>query len=171
VGSGEDTEVEKEEPKAKSKEQSYEDTIKALTAQLQEYATAYTAKWSGSSQTQNKDKRHAWKLIPPKAGKPSVKKVLDDGKKKTYYWCPYHDQWTIHSPSECKKLKSKGKKEKKAFKRQNFKEKKQAYIHAKAALKACMSNSSDEESSDSPGSEEDSNKSDSSYSSEDSNVS
>jgi hypothetical protein len=45
VGSGEDTEVEKEEkPKAESKEQSYEDTIKALTAQLQEYATAYTAK-------------------------------------------------------------------------------------------------------------------------------
>jgi hypothetical protein len=52
VGSGEDTEVEREEkPKAKSKEQSYEDTIKALTAQLQEYATAYTTKWSGPSQT------------------------------------------------------------------------------------------------------------------------
>ena len=173
VGSGEDTEVEKEEkPKAKSKEQSYEDTIKALTAQLQEYATAYTAKWSGLSQPQNKDKKYAWKLIPPKAGEPSVKSVLDDGKRKTYHWCPYHNQWTIHSPSECKKLKGKGKKEKKAFKRQNFKEKKKAYIHAKAALRACKSSSSSsEESSNKSESDEDSNKSHSSYSSEDSNVS
>ena len=45
-----ESEVETEVEKEKSKVQSYEDTIKALTTQLQEYATAYTAKWSGSPQ-------------------------------------------------------------------------------------------------------------------------
>ena len=39
-----ESEVETEVEKEKSKVQSYEDTIKALTTQLQEYATAYTAK-------------------------------------------------------------------------------------------------------------------------------
>jgi hypothetical protein len=27
-----------------------------------------------------------------------------NGISKTYYWCPYHLQWTIHSPKECKRL-------------------------------------------------------------------
>jgi hypothetical protein len=39
-----ESEVETEVEKEKSKVQSYEDTIKALTTQLQEYATAYTAR-------------------------------------------------------------------------------------------------------------------------------
>jgi hypothetical protein len=52
----------------------------------------------------------------------------------------------------------------------NFKEKKQAYIQAKAAYKACMDNDEEEESSISDN-EEDSNKSNSIYSSENSNVS
>jgi hypothetical protein len=46
VDSGTETEVEKDKPK----EESYEETIKALTAQLQEYTTAYTASWSGFNQ-------------------------------------------------------------------------------------------------------------------------
>jgi hypothetical protein len=95
---------------------------------------------------------------------------------KTYYWCPYHLQWTVHSPKECKRLPpGKGKKkptDKKAIKRSQFKERKKAYIHAKAAYEACMSTStdSDEETSNSDN-DEDSNKSVSSYSSEDSNIS
>jgi hypothetical protein len=48
-----------------------------------------------------------------------------------------HNQWTIHTPAECKRLKStRGKqdyKNKKAIKRQDFKDKKQAFIQAKAA--------------------------------------
>jgi hypothetical protein len=97
VESGTETKVEKKKPKVES----YEETIKALTAQLKEYATAYTARWSGSNQTQALDKKYAWKRVPPKAGEPSVKKVHAYGKSKTKYWCPYHNQWTIHSPSEC----------------------------------------------------------------------
>ena len=167
-----ESEVESEVEKGKSKVQSYEDTIKALTTQLQEYATAYTAKWSGSPQ-ENLDKKWAWKRTPPKAGEPSCKKVHADGKSKTYYWCPYHNQWTIHTPAECRKVKIRKRenKSKKVHKKtSNFKEKKQAYIQAKAAYKACMNNDEEEESSISDN-EEDSNKSNSTYSSENSNVS
>jgi hypothetical protein len=168
-----ESEVETEVEKEKSKVQSYEDTIKALTTQLQEYATAYTAKWSESSQ-ENLDKKWAWKRTPPKVGESSCKKVHVDGKSKTYYWCPYHNQWTIHTPAECRKVKArrrdnnKGKKVHK--KTSNFKEKKQAYIQAKAAYKASMDNDEEEESSISDN-EEDSNESNSVYSSENSNVS
>ena len=167
-----ESEVETEVEKEKSKVQSYEDTIKALTTQLQEYATAYTAKWSGSPQ-ENLDRKWAWKRIPPKAGEPSCKKVHADGKSKTYYWCPYHNQWTIHTPAECRKVKIRKRenKSKKVHKKtSNFKEKKQAYIQAKAAYKACMGNDEEEESSISDN-EEDSNESNSVYSSENSNVS
>jgi hypothetical protein len=172
VDSGTETEVEKDKPK----EESYEETIKALTAQLQEYATAYTTRWSGSNQKPNLDGKYAWKHIPPKAGEPVIKKMLVEGQSKTYYWCPHHLQWTIHKPSECKRLKpSRGKKsskEKKVIKRQNFKEKKQAYIQAKAAYQACMNgNSEDELGSSNSDKDEDSNKLISDYSSEGSYVS
>jgi hypothetical protein len=99
-----------------------------------------------------------------------------NGIPKTYYWCPYHLQWTIHLPKDCKRLpSSKGKKkqsDKKAIKRSQFKERKKAYLQAKTAYEACMniSTDSDEETSNSDN-DEDSNKSISSYSSEDSNIS
>ena len=153
----------------------YEDEIKALTAQLKEYATAYTARWSGSNEVKP-DKKYAWKRIPPKDGDPVTRKERVNGISKTYYWCPYHLQWTIHTPKECKRLPSgKGKSkltDKKAIKRAQFKERKKAYIHAKAAYEALMNTStdSDEETSNSDN-DEGSNKSVSSYSSEDSNIS
>ena len=88
------------------------------------------------------DKKYAWKKLPPKDGEPSVKKVHTNGVSKTYYWCPYHHQWTVHSPKECKRLTpgkvKKNHKDKRIVKRQNFKEKKQAFIQAKAAYEACM---------------------------------
>ena len=154
--------------KDKPKEESYEETIKALTAQLQEYATAYTARWSGSNQKPNVDSKYAWKYIPPKAGESTMKKMNVEGQAKTYYRCPHHQQWTIHKPSECKRLKpprgKKGSKEKKVIKRQN--------IQAKAAYQACMNgNSEDELGSSNSDKDEDSNKSISDYSSEGSNVS
>jgi hypothetical protein len=156
--------------------ESYEETIKALTAQLQEYAAAYTARWSGSNQKPNLDSKYAWTHISPKDGEPVIKKMHVEGKSKIYYWCPHHLQWTIHKASECKRLKpfrgKKSSKEKKVIKRQNFKEKKQAYIQAKAAYQACMNgNSEDELGSSNSDKDEDSNKSISTYSSEGSNVS
>ena len=85
-------------------------------------------------------------------------------------------QCTVLSPKECKRLpSSKGRKnqsDKKAIKRSQFKERKKAYILAKAAYEACMNTStdSDEETSNSDN-DEDSNKSISTYSSADSNIS
>jgi len=89
---------------------------------------------------------------------------------------PHHHEWTIHKPTECKKLRPRmGKKDyknKKAIKRQNFKDKKQAYIQAKAAYQAYLGMDSDEE-QDSMDSDNDegSNQSESSYSSKGSNTS
>jgi hypothetical protein len=146
-----------------------------LTAKLKEYTTAHTARWRGPNEV-NSDKKYAWKRIPPKDGDPVIKKVYVNGISKTYHCCPYHLQWTVHSPKECKRLTpGKGKKkptDKKAIKRSQFKERKKAYIHAKAAYEACMSKSTDcdEETSNSDN-DEDSNRSVSSYSSEDSNIS
>ena len=144
---------------------------------MQEHITANAAKWSGSGYNQDMERKYAWKRVPPKSGEPSTKKVYSDGKTKTYHWCPYHSQWTIHSSAECKRLKSgKNKKEyknRKAIKKQDFKDKKQAYIQAKAAYQACMNEHSSNENSesDSESNDEDSNKSFTSYSSEGSNES
>jgi hypothetical protein len=163
--------VEKEPNESKK----YQDEIKALTAKLKEYTTAYTARWSGPNEV-NHDKKYAWKRIPPKDGEPVTKKVHVNGISKTYYWCPYHLQWTVHSPKECKRLPSGKAKnrptDKKAIKRSQFKERKKAYIHAKAAYEACMSTSTDsDEVTSNSDKDEDSNKSASSYSSGDSNIS
>jgi hypothetical protein len=159
------TEVQKEKDESKM----YKDEIKALTAKLKEYTTAYMSRWSGPNEVNN-DKKYAWKRIPPKDGDPSIKKVHVNGISKTYYWCPYHLQWTVHSPKECKRLPvGKGKKnqsDKKAIKRSQFKERKKAYIHAKAAYEACMNASTDnEEETSNSDNDEDSNKSVSTYSS------
>jgi len=62
--------------------------------------------------------------------------------------------------------------DKKVIKRSHFKEKKKAYIQAKAVYEACMNASSDdEEGISNSDNDEDSNKSVSTYSSEDSNIS
>jgi plasmid replication initiation protein len=125
--------------------------IKALTVQLQEQTAAYTTRWSGpnASTQQDMDKKYAWKRVPPKSGEPSTKRMYSDGKNKTYHWCPHHNQWTIHTAAECKRLKpTRGKKDyknKKAIKRQNFKDKNQAFIQAKAAYEACLGVDSDDE--------------------------
>jgi hypothetical protein len=99
-----------------------------------------------------------------------------NGISKTYYWCPHHLQWTVHSPKAFKRLPvGKGKKnqnDKKVIKRSQFKERKKAYIQAKAAYEACMNISTDnEEETSNSDNDEDSNKSVSSYSSEDSTIS
>jgi len=105
--------------------------------------------------------------------------MYSDGKNKIYHWCPDHNQWTIHTAAECKRLKptkgmkdyyKKDKKDKKAIKRQNFKDKKQAFIQAKAAYEACIGmDSDDEQDTMDSDNDEGSNRSASSYSSERSN--
>jgi hypothetical protein len=102
--------------------------------------------------------------------------MYSDGKHKTYHWCPHHNEWTIYTPSECKRLKpTRGKKDyknKKAIKRQNFKDKKQAFIQAKAAYEACLGvDSDDERDSMDSDNDEGSNQLASCYSSEGSNAS
>ena len=164
-----ESEVERQQPKS-----TYEDTIKALTAQLKEYAEAYTAKWGNPNTSEEKDRKYAWKLIPPRDNEPSLKKMYVDGKTKAYHWCPHHLQWTIHTPMECKRQPSRMKKKgmfKKTKKRENFKAKKAAYLQAKAAYHACMFDTTDEEEVSSHDDDEDSNKSFSDYSSEGSNAS
>ena len=63
-------------------------------------------KKAGSSKgTQAKDKNEskwAWKLK-----KPTDLSSTKEFEGKTYYWCPNHEKWTLHKPSECQK-KSEG---------------------------------------------------------------
>jgi hypothetical protein len=51
------------------------------------------------------EKKYAWKRVLPKDSESSLKKAHTDEKSKTYHWSPYHTQWIIHSPKECKRLK------------------------------------------------------------------
>jgi hypothetical protein len=149
---------------------SFEDTIKALTAQLKECAEAYTAKWGNPGTSEDKEKKYAWKLIPPKDNEPSEKRMYTDGTSKVYHWCPHHLQWTIHSPSECKRQPSRMKKKsifkKTKKKKEDFRAKKSAYLQAKAAY--LFDSDEDEEDSNSDN-DEDSKRSFSEYSSEGSN--
>jgi hypothetical protein len=78
------SETETKEEKEKPKTNSYEEMIKALTAQLQEQTAAYIARWSGpnSSTQQDMDKKYARKRVPPKSVEPSTKRMYSDGKKR-----------------------------------------------------------------------------------------
>jgi len=84
------TKIEKEKPESRT----HEDEIRALTAKLNEYTTAFNSRWSVLNDD-SMDKKYAWKKTPPKNGEPSTKKVHVNGVSKTYYWCPYHQQWTV----------------------------------------------------------------------------
>jgi len=89
------------------------------------------------------DNKYSWKYKPPKDGEQNVKKIFQDGEKKTYYWCTHHKMWTRHKPSECKRYPVKTAIKKK----QSYKDKKKAYIQAKAALlNMNFSSDSDEDS-------------------------
>jgi len=81
------SDTETKEEKEKPLVGSYEEMLKALTAQLQE-TVANTARWSGPNTQQDMDKQYAWKRVPPKKGEPSIKRVNSNGKPKTYHWFP-----------------------------------------------------------------------------------
>jgi hypothetical protein len=67
-------------------------------------------------QQPNQDNKYKWKLVPPKDGEKNVKKVFQDGEKKTYYWCQYHQMWTKHTPQECKKYPTRNRLKGKSYK-------------------------------------------------------
>jgi len=73
------SDTETKEEKEKPLVGSYEEMLKALTAQLQE-TVANTARWSGPNTQQDMEKKYAWKRMPPKSGEPSIKRVYSDGK-------------------------------------------------------------------------------------------
>lgn len=53
---------------------------------------------SNDGKTKGKDiKKPEWMSVKPKPGEPQKKTVND----KVYHWCPKHESWTRHSPSEC----------------------------------------------------------------------
>jgi hypothetical protein len=55
-------------------------------------------KKSSDGKTKTKsNKKPDWMLVKPKQGEPQKKTVND----KVYHWCPKHEAWTRHSPSEC----------------------------------------------------------------------
>ena len=54
---------------------------------------------SGKAKNKGKnDKKWAWKTIPPSNGETTKKFGGKD-----YHWCPHHEAWTLHTPSECTK--------------------------------------------------------------------
>jgi hypothetical protein len=57
--------------------------ITALTLQLKKFNKKINKK--------NIEQKYKWKLIPPKSGESSTKLIKENGVKKTYYWCTYHN--------------------------------------------------------------------------------
>jgi hypothetical protein len=79
-----------------SKPSAHTEAINTLTNELR----AFTAQMS---EKQKRDEKYKWKLIPPKDGESTTKRVLVDGERKKYHWCVHHKAWTLHSPTECKR--------------------------------------------------------------------
>ena len=115
----------REEPNWEQQSSLFGKDITALTLQLKKYNRNVNKK--------GKKEAHKWRYTAPKAGEMNTKVVRDNGVKKVYYWCEFHGQWTRHKPSECKKLPIKTREERNASKT-DYRQKKQAYMEAKATL-------------------------------------
>lgn len=66
-------------------------------------ATKSEKKGTGSKASKRTYEPEPWMLQPPNEGEPKEKTV----KNKTWYWCPKHNKWTRHKPSECKGINPK----------------------------------------------------------------
>ena len=115
----------REEPNWEQQSSLFGKDITALTLQLKKYNRKVNKK--------GKKEAHKWRYTAPKAGEMNTKVVRDNGVKKVYYWCEFHGQWTRHKPSECKKLPIKTREQRSASK-SDYRQKKQAYMEAKATL-------------------------------------
>jgi hypothetical protein len=121
-------------------EEEKENVVTLNKADLMALVTQMQGQQTGIKQSN----KYSWKYKPPKDGEQNIKRVLQDGEKKTYYWCTHHKMWTRHKPSECKRYPVRTNIKKK----KSYKEKKKAYIQAKAALmNMTFSSDSEEESS------------------------
>ena len=119
--------------------------IAALTAQLKQYNE--NMKWEKEqvAKKEEREARYKWKLKPPKDGESTTKKVMMDGKTKTYHWCEYHRLWTLHSPKECKRQPTGKYKARKGTsgKKKKYSIRRKAYMDAKAAISALVHLDSD----------------------------
>jgi hypothetical protein len=126
----------REEPNWEQQPSLFGKDITALTLQLKKYNRNVNKK--------GKKEAHKWRYTAPKAGEMNTKVVRDNGMKKVYYWCEFHGQWTRHKPSECKKLPIKTREQRSASKT-DYRQKKQAYMEAKATLQQFNISSDSEE--------------------------
>ena len=126
----------REEPNWEQQPSLFGKDITALTLQLKKYNRNVNKK--------GKKEAHKWRYTAPKAGEMNTKVVRDNGMKKVYYWCEFHGQWTRHKPSECKKLPIKTREQRNASKT-DYRQKKQAYMEAKATLQQFNISSDSEE--------------------------
>jgi len=72
--------------------------ILALTAEIQALKDKVN---SGENDNRNRNaerNKNAWRKIAPKASEPHSK--VRNGK--TFSWCPHHQAWCVHKPSECR---------------------------------------------------------------------
>ena len=126
----------REEPNWEQQPSLFGKDITALTLQLKKYNRNVNKK--------GKKEAHKWRYTAPKAGEMNTKVVRENGMKKVYYWCEFHNQWTRHKPSECKKLPIKTREQRSASKT-DYRQKKQAYMEAKATLQQFNISSDSEE--------------------------
>lgn len=61
-------------------------------------STSTTKKKSDKKNKSKNTGKWAWKDIKPRANQ-SQEKTFEG---KTYHWCPHHEMWTLHHPSECR---------------------------------------------------------------------
>ena len=66
----------------------------ALSPKVEEVDTKNTG---GGTNKQCQKRDETWKKVPPKAGKPSTKKV----RTKDFHWWEHHMAWTVPLPTDC----------------------------------------------------------------------
>ena len=149
------------------------EAINMLTNELR----AFTAQMS---EKQKREEKYKWKLVPPKDGESTTKRVLVDGERKKYHWCVHHKAWTLHSPTECKRAthgpskKRKGSNKDSHLKKAKHKDPKKIFDQAKVAFEALAlraQSSKEKSTNSSDASSNTSNASPSDISSNDSNIS
>lgn len=86
-----------------SQDQKIWDAIQSLQANA-------ATKKDGKKDWSKKPPIAEWKKVPPGDKDPKSKMVTVKNKEKLFHWCPKHEQWTIHTPSECTLEKKAGEK-------------------------------------------------------------
>ena len=80
-----------------------DERIVALEAQISALSSTTSttnSKKGGGLTKEERDKKYAWKLIPPSTE--SGKKEIKTFENRQYHWCTKHKAWTLHTDAECK---------------------------------------------------------------------